>query len=569
MLKIGCARTGITVYEPGMCLLGWAFRDNVARGVSLPLSARAFVLEDPADGGRLAIVVAEICFITQALRQAVVDALSSRPDLGLSDERIVLTATHTHSGPSGYSHTVFYSATAPGYSDKVFQGLVRGIVEAVEQAAARMVPGRAAVRSGSIPVSEPVAFNRVIEAYESNQDVTVRTGEDHSPTALDRDMTVLRLDDASGRPLGLVSWFGVHGTSVHRENVRLHPDNKGMASLWCERYAADRLGAPGFVAAFAQSPCGDVSPNRNFSQARGLTIGEHEDDFVAARRNGEIQGRFAMGLFEAAGAGDDLAPRLDGALVTGDFARLAVAPAFADGRTDRTTSPAVVGVRMLFGTSEGPGLPYRLAPVIEAIARANERRMHRAGRWDDPQAPKLPLLELGLGTNGMAIGCYRMNRPFPIPGGADPTVGFLNRILATGAMDDRPWAPHVLPAQVVVIGDFAIAAAAGELTTVAGRRLRADLLARLRPRGVHRIVSMPYSNTYAGYITTPEEYAYQGYEGGHTLFGRWTLGGHRTLFDRAADRLLAPASDRSPDRGPVPPRADPALLERWAYVPHG
>jgi neutral ceramidase len=146
-------------------------------------------------------------------------------------------------------------------------------------------------------------------------------------------------------------------------------------------------------------------------------------------------------------------------------------------------------------------------------------------------------------------------------------VGFLNRILSTGAVDDRPWAPHVLPAQVVVIGDFAIAATAGELTTVAGRRLRAGLLDRLRSRGVHRMVAMPYSNTYAGYITTPEEYACQGYEGGHTLFGRWTLAGHRTLFDRVADRLLTPPSGRSPDRGPLPPRADPALLERWAFAP--
>ena len=49
---------------------------------------------------------------------------------------------------------------------------------------------------------------------------------------------------AAGRPLGLISWFGVHGTSIHRENLLLHPDNKGMASAWFERFATEHLGAP-------------------------------------------------------------------------------------------------------------------------------------------------------------------------------------------------------------------------------------------------------------------------------------------------------------------------------------
>lgn len=567
MLKIGCAKTDLTVFEPGSCMLGWAFRDNTAEGVAMPLSARAFVLEDPVDGGRVALVVAEICFITQALRLAVLDELAGRPELRLSDERVVLSATHTHSSPSGFSHTVFYASTTPGTSDKVFRYLVNGIVSAIAKACERLAPGRVHVRSGEIPLSEPVAFNRAIHAYEANADVSQRTGHDYSPAALDREMTVARFDDQAGRPLGLVSWFGVHGTSIHRENHLLHPDNKGMAAAWMERHAALHLDAPGFVAAFAQAPCGDVTPNRNYSVNRGVTIGEHENDFEAARLNGEIQARFALALFESA-TGEGLEPRLDAALVSADFADLPVPPAFVEGRSGARTAPGVVGLRMIFGTREGPGASAALGPVIEAIVRSRVRLT----RWtsdtsDDPQAPKLPLLEVGLGTRGKALGFRPMNRRFPLPSGVDPTVAFLNRVLETDAVDDRPWVPQVLPAQLVLIGDVALAAVAGELTTVAGRRLRADLLARLAARGVRRVVSMPYSNTYAGYITTPEEYVQQGYEGAHTLFGRWTLGGHRTLFDRVAQRLLTPPADRTPDRGPTPPRADGSLLARWAFLP--
>ncbi len=564
MLKIGCARTDLTVFEPGMCMLGWAFKDNTAEGVAMPLSARAFVLEDPADGGRVALVVAEICFVTQGLRQAVIDEILRRPALGLSDERVVLAGTHTHSSPAGFSHHVFYASTSSGYSERVFRALVNGIVAAVEKAVARLTPGRVHARSGAIPVSEPVAFNRVVHAYEANPDVTDRTGQEYSPTALDRDMTVLRFDDAAGRPLGLVSWFGVHGTSVHRENHLLHPDNKGVAATWVERWAAEHLDAPGFVAAFAQAPCGDVTPNRNWSPARGVTIGEHENDFEAARICGEIQARFAASLFEQPVDGG-LEPRLDAALMHADFSDLAVDPAFADGQPGRRTAPAVVGLRMIFGTREGPGASALLGPWIERLAKASARLAAWRGKDDDPQAPKLPLLEVGLGTRGKALGFQPMDRPFPIPDGVDPTVGFLNRVNRTGATDERPWAPSILPAQIVVIGDLAIAATAGELTTVAGRRLRAGLRQRLAARGVTRVVSMPYSNAYAGYITTHEEYACQGYEGGHTLFGRWTLAGHRTLFDRVAERLLTAPADRSPDRGPVPPRAAPEVLAKWAW----
>jgi neutral ceramidase len=566
MFKIGCARTDITVYERGMGMLGWAYRHNVAEGVAMPLHARAFVLED-AGGARVALVVAEICFITQGLRQAIVEELERRPALGLSDERIMLTGTHTHSSPGGFSHTVFYNASTPGFSKKVYRGLTRGIVAAVEQAAAGLRPGRVHHQAGVIPASEPVAFNRVMDAYTSNADVATRDLTPHSPTAVDREMTVLRFDDEAGRPLGVISWFGVHGTSVHRENRLLHPDNKGMASAWFERYAAEALDAPGFVAAFAQAPCGDVTPNRNFSVKRGMTIGEHADDFESARINGEIQARFARKLFDACGAGEGLEPRLDAALLTADFSDLELAPSFAGGQRGRRTTSAIVGLRMIFGTREGPGLPYVFTPAVEVVARARARLLTwLRGPATDTQAPKVPLMELGRGEKGKALGFFPMDRPFPVPSGADPTVSFLNRVLA-GADDGRAWAPQILPAQLFVIGDLAVAGAAGELTTVAGRRLRAELQRRLRRGGVRRVVTMPYSNTYAGYITTPEEYEVQGYEGGHTLFGRWTLGGHQTLFDRVVDRLLAEPSDRPPERGPIPPRPDPALLERWAYVP--
>ena len=49
------------------------------------------------------------------------------------------------------------------------------------------------------------------------------------------------------------------------------------------------------------------------------------------------------------------------------------------------------------------------------------------------------------------------------------------------------------------------------------------------------VILSPYANAFSGYITTQEEYQTQYYEGGHTIFGQWTLAAHQTQFDKVAE----------------------------------
>ena len=58
-----------------------------------------------------------------------------------------------------------------------------------------------------------------------------------------------------------------------------------------------------------------------------------------------------------------------------------------------------------------------------------------------------------------------------------------------------------------------------------------------------------YANSYAGYVTTKEEYDTQQYEGGHTLFGPWTLAGYQQEYARLAQAL---ATSSTVDAGPAP-----------------
>ena len=79
--------------------------------------------------------------------------------------------------------------------------------------------------------------------------------------------------------------------------------------------------------------------------------------------------------------------------------------------------------------------------------------------------------------------------------------------------------PQVIPIQVLRIGAHTIVGLPFEVTIEAGRRIAAAATAN---PDEHVIVSS-VANEYTGYVTTPEEYARQYYEGGHTIFGPNTL----------------------------------------------
>ena len=51
-----------------------------------------------------------------------------------------------------------------------------------------------------------------------------------------------------------------------------------------------------------------------------------------------------------------------------------------------------------------------------------------------------------------------------------------------------------------------------------------------------------------GYVTTYEEYQQQAYEGGHTLFGQWTLAACQSKFKLLAEQLLLDKNQRNYDQ---------------------
>jgi neutral ceramidase len=529
MLEIGAAKTEITVWEPGLGMMGWGMLENRCESVATPLHARAFVLRQGETGVRLALVCVELCFVSLALRERVCEILrNEHPDLGLDLDNVMMMATHTHSGPGGFTHYPFYNVTIPGFAPTVLEGLASKIATAIVAADEDRVPAVARYAGGAFDPAVEVAFNRSVPAYNLNPDVEpVDPSQPH--LALDRTLRLLRFDGTDGRSIGSINWFAVHCTSVHSDNTSIHFDNKGYAAEILEGDLRD-AGQP-TVSVFAQGATGDVTPNFQRHRGRPFVRGKYPDDDASARYNGRLQAEQAHSVLAQAAEVAPQSPRLAHAHAFFDRADVEVDPKFVGGKTGLRTSPAEIGMAMFFGTEEGPGLPRRLKFLQEWFARGRRflgRTTANAER-DRSQVEKIPWVESG---SRRILGVERLRR-IPLPWNLHAALRLV-RQLDRDEPDAKPWTPNILPAQLFMIGDLVIAAVPGEFTTVAGRRLRESIRAAL---GAREVVLAGYANAYAGYVTTPEEYALQDYEGASTHFGKWTLPAWQTVFDRLVRRM--------------------------------
>lgn len=534
---LGLGKADLTPDVRGVAMLGWGIPTNTVEGVADRIHARALLVEERG-GAAVALVCLEICYITALLRQAVLARLAeAHPHIPLSPAQVVLTTTHTHSAPGGYSAHRFDNASIPGFQPAVLEAYVAGAVAAVAQAWARRAPGRLRVVQGEIPPDLPVAFNRSLRALHRNPDVPRHYHPYERHLAVDRTMAVLRVEDQHGAVRGLVSWFGVHCTSVHSDNTLITGDNKGWAARFSEQALRDG-GCAEPVCLFLQGATGDVTPNHRRWPGKRLPGGSAPDDHDSARDNGRIQAEHALGLVATARDAPALAGPLRVALEYADMGDIPVDADLAGGRSDARTAPGVIGARMLEGTWEGPGAPRPVGRALallargwQAWARATPPLRTAAQRaWLARQGPKAPLMSVGDGTV-FSLGATVLF----IPPGVEPIVDHLAQ--QQRALGTEPWLPQVVPLHLVTLGPLGIVGVPAELTTQAARRLRAEAC---RVLGVSEALYTGYCGDYSGYVTTPEEYEVQGYEGAFTQFGPLTLPGWLTRLRRLADRMTTP-----------------------------
>ncbi|MFC4058644.1 neutral/alkaline ceramidase [Planomonospora corallina] len=495
------------IAEVGM--MGYSSFEQKATGLHQRQRSRAFVVVDRATGGRVAYVNADLGMIFDAVRQAVVAKLKQRYG-GLYDERnVLLSATHTHAGPGGFSHHLAYNLAILGFQEKTFGAVVDGIVESIAEAHDDLRPGTITLGRGELT---DASVNRSRTAFERNPE------RDRAafPGAIDPAMTVLRLRQG-GADVGAISWFATHNTSLTNANTLVSGDNKGYAAYrWEHDHAGVRYldDEPGFVAAFPNTNAGDMSPNLNLRPGSGPT----EDEFANTRIIGERQFARAKEIYD--GAAIPVTGGVDARLRFVDMENVAVDGRYTpDGKPGRTCT-AMVGASTIAGSTEdGPAIPgFRegmTGPIGSLLASLDVRP---SASLLACQAPKANLVPTGMIT-----------APVPVT-------------------------PRILPLQIMRIGRLHLVAGPAEFTIVAGLRVRRTVAEEL---GVplEDVLLQGYANAYSQYVTTPEEYRLQQYEGGSTLYGPHTLPAYQQEFAKLAAAMR--------DGAPVDPgQAPPDLSER-------
>ncbi|MEV6650834.1 neutral/alkaline ceramidase [Streptomyces sp. NPDC051219] len=488
--------------ETGM--MGYSSFDQKTSGIHQRQRSRAFVVVDRATGKRVVYVNADLAMIFQSVQQGVAARLRERFGGLYTEENVLLSATHTHSGPGGYSHHLAYNLSVLGFQSGTYRAIVDGIVESV-------VKAHQDVRPGTITLGTGTLTNASVNRSRTSFDRNPAADRAAFPGAIDPAMTVLRLRQGA-EDVGAISWFATHNTSITNKNTLISPDNKGYAAYAWEhdhegvRYLEDK---PGFVSAFPNTNAGDMSPNLNLKPGSGPT----EDEFENTRIIGGRQLAKAREVFQDADTA--ITGSVDSRLVYVDMENVTVGGAYTpDGREHRTC-PAVVGASTLAGSVEdGPAIPGFTEGMRTPIAHIVDALKVDVPDW-------------------LATCQY-------------PKAG----LVPTGLLDHvHPVTPRILPLQIVKIGQFHLVAGPGEFTITAGLRVRRTVAQQLGVPLEH-VLLQGYANAYSQYVTTPEEYDAQQYEGGSTLYGRYTLPAYQQEYARVAASLR---QGTPLERGTAPP----------------
>ncbi len=559
MYKVGCSKVDITGYVYNKAMMGYAVPFHVVKGVETPIYVRAIVIQDIKTNTKMVMVNAEICFYSIALQDAIIKKLQATyPDLGYTHDNVMLTAQHTHSAPGGHSHYMLYNLAIPGFQPKVFENYLNGTVEAIVTASQNLEEATISYIEGAFAPQIKVAYNRSMAAYNANPEVTPKVLKKDHHLAIDRTMKLLRFDRPDGSPIASWNWFGVHTTSVNNDYNKICSDNKGYAAYYMEKEVCTQSGNPDFIAVFAQDTAGDVSPNYQWNNKNGFSRGKYEeDDYKSARYTGKLQYKKAMELFKKAPKGSPIKGKIDGEHFFVDMSAVEVDVEFTNGKKGLHTSPPATGASLFTGASDRPPAPAvpnffigiatkTASNIVEIYEKSvfklfsNRKEREEVNKKYKGHYPKRIVLETG---RGKILGTYKI-KDLIVPGAADPTVKRLKAVGKNGYARRTPWMPNIIPLQICILGSIALVGMPAEITTIAGQRMRKSLLKILKHRGVQKIMLAAYCNGYSGYITTPEEYDVQMYEGGHTIYGRYTLAAYQTKLKELAIQLLKKPADR-------------------------
>ena len=230
-LMAGASKVDITP-PPGIKMCGYAARTAGALSVHDPLYARVVILSDGSC--RLAIVSADLAYLYS---ERIISEAKRKWGL----EHVILSATHTHSGPN-LQASPWHSAM----EDKV--------IAAIGAAMQKMF--RARIGAGHCRVGGPYfAYNRRLVEEDGKVTMLWTNPGRRMVGPVDPLARIIRIDDMTGKPRAVIVNYAAHAVVLGTGNLHISADYPGAMVNYMEKELDGKC-----MAMFLQGGGGDVHP---------------------------------------------------------------------------------------------------------------------------------------------------------------------------------------------------------------------------------------------------------------------------------------------------------------------
>ncbi len=454
---------------PGLPTAGHSLYSTFGVGFRNKLMARVVYIK-PKQGRPVALVQCDLISGSRIVHHKVAQLIADKTDVDSSG--LAITATHTHSGPGNYAGNNFYNDVVTnrmGFVEKYFIFICHQIASAIIEAYEHRKPARIATGTTSV---EGVTKNRSLPAYLMNKNIRDKKIKPNEFEAINPYLHMIRIDcqDDQGnfQPVGAFTNFSNHPNSRPSELDNLyHGDVTAFSERILEQRIKNHYHTPwDTVHAAANHTHGDCNPNHNedvvetFDDLRGL---------------GESIANQAFDLFLS--------------------------------------------------------LDKELKDDVVIRSRSREIDLLKENKIDNIQLAERPAMGMAsvAGAHGRGRGSLVYNVPFFAAG--YPRKFFTNteqghKHIAFGFLQKLRYKkqdyPHKFFAQVIQVDNHILLPLPWEVTLESGKRISEFVKEKAEAAGLkekHKYIITNVSNGYFGYMTTPEEYSLQFYEGGSNHYG--------------------------------------------------
>ena len=468
----GAATADITPPPGYLPRAGYATWSTIGEGFRTRLYARTYYLRDNQGDSHL-VVQTDLASGSRILHTRLGEFLAKHTDINASN--LTITATHSHSAPGQILGSQFYNkhiSHKSGFASGYFDFLVKQIGEAAIKAYQQQRPAKLA--TGKIDIWGQTR-NRSIQAHVENNNIDNKSIADNRTFhRVNPSLYMVRIDglnkNGQYEPMGAFASFSIHGTALPQQETLFNADVWAYIHKDWERFISNTYhpSQAVHVSAF-EGTHGDIAPAQRFGMA----------GYIEAKRIGQGIAKKVSLLYQ----------QLDSQLT--DQVDISSAIRQINIREKNTIdgheicSDAAAGMTLAAAPLEHTSPVIGYLPFFKQGSR----------RWGDEED-----------------NCQGRKR----------ILGFS---LLQPLFEPKDSFPDYVMFQLVKINGLVMVPLPFEVTTESGARI-ADAIKQQfddADTPIQEVMVSSLAGGYTGYVTTPEEYGRQYYEGGHTIYGKHTL----------------------------------------------